>query len=121
MNAQTAFPIESILSVTTGVAFIEEIGDLYEILNYLTGDVLRMRQLSRAGRVCKSAILFQHPRLADVDASHVNEENWAQFVRECKERYGDALPLQPVTDWQSRDPINKIIEQVIADIAAANG
>ena len=112
------------------MAFIEEIGDLYEILNYLTGDDLWTHQLPHAGRVCKPAILFQHPQLADVDASHVNEENWTEFIRECKERYGDTLPLQPLTDWDdaetfemvgvSSNAIDKIIEQVIADIAAAN-
>lgn len=108
------FGLGAVLSVTTGVLFCD-IGDVYEILNFLSGDNLFTHQLLRAQGVCKPHIFQQHPGLEDVDASGVNCENWEAFLSEQKQRFGDVLPLIPLAKWENRDAVDELVEMVGED------
>lgn len=106
------FPIEDVLSVTTGRRLCKKMSGLYAILNHLTGDSLFAHQLPRAIKICAPQIIFQHPDLADVDASHVTKHNWGVFVDEMRRRFGDVLPLAPITNWEPRDPLQEAADMV---------
>lgn len=55
------FGLGAILTVTTDVFLVADIGDIYQLLNYMTGDNLFTHQLPRAAGECKPALLAQHP------------------------------------------------------------
>jgi len=110
------FDLGAVLSVTTGILLCP-IGDVYEILNFLTGDNLFTHQLLRAEESCKPHILQQHPGLKEVDTSGVTEENWEAFLLEQKQRLGDIVPLVPLDEWKSRDAVEELVEMVGEDKA----
>lgn len=64
MTART-FSIGAVLSVTSG-RLLAEIGDVHELLDFMTGDTLMTHQLPRASDEAAPEILRQHPDLADV-------------------------------------------------------
>ena len=47
------FDLGTVLTVTTG-RLLTDIGNLYEILNFMTGDDLMTHQLPRATEACKN-------------------------------------------------------------------
>ncbi len=110
------FDLGTVLSITTGV-LLTNIGNVYEILNYMTGDNLFTHQLPRASRECEPVILRQHPQLAEVDASGVNTTNWREFLDQQIERFGAELEIEPVGIFEHRriDPIQEAIDMVGAD------
>ena len=66
------FPLRTILTVTTGLLLTNRrgpqdngIGDLYEILDWMTGDAAHTHQLPRFADECRPEILKQHPVLDD--------------------------------------------------------
>lgn len=68
------FPLRVVLTVTTGRLLTEGkgprdngIGDLYEILNWITGDSLYTHQLPRAGKACRPWLLKCFPRVGRGD------------------------------------------------------
>jgi len=65
MTATKSFGLGAVLSVTTGV-LLADIGELYDILGWMTGDNLFTHQLPRAGRECLEPLLEQHPDLREV-------------------------------------------------------
>jgi hypothetical protein len=60
-----SFSLGQVLSVTTGTLLCP-IGEVYEILDYLSGEALMTHQLPRVSREAEPWILEQHPALADV-------------------------------------------------------
>src|SRR4051812_25242756 len=62
------FDLGTVLSVTTGrLVAPNGMDDLYDILNFLTGDNLFTHVLPRANRWAAPLLLAQFPRLANVD------------------------------------------------------
>lgn len=114
-----AFSIEQILTVTTGIA-LYDMGGIYEILNFMTGEELSTHQLPRARKASALDLLRQHPQLTDFDASGVNPENAEGFILGIRSRFGMALrieplpsgnyePMHPVEEMQNMKPDGKII------------
>lgn len=62
MNETKEFTIGAVLSATTGILLCP-LGDLYAILNWMTGEDLMVHQLIRAGKRARPALLKQHPFL----------------------------------------------------------
>lgn len=60
------FKLSQVLSITTG-RLLCEMGDVYEILNFITGDNLFTHALPRASRFAEPLILEAHPKLAITD------------------------------------------------------
>ena len=116
MRDKRAFDLGVVLSVTTD-KLLCKMGDVYEILNYLTGADLFTHQLPRAGEACKPHILEQVSALADVDASEVNRENWEAWLNDAKSRYGDLVLLEPISlfGYQRKDPVDEMVEMVGED------
>ena len=108
------FDLGAVLSVTTSILLCSH-GDLYEVLNFMTGDNLFTHQLPRAAKDCQPHILQQHPGLGAIDASDVTRENWEVFLSEQKRRFGDVVPLVPLAEWESIDPVDEMVEMVGED------
>lgn len=106
------FPLRVVLTVTTGRLLTAPkgprdngIGDLYELLNYMTGDNLFTHQLPRAGEACKEPLLQQHPQLRAVNVDAVNGDNWKEWLAEQVAQYGEYLEVTPLVEWTHIDPI----------------
>ena len=89
--------------------------DVYEILNYLTGDSIFTHQIPRVMNAVKPYVLSLHPELKGVGVDVVinSFEDAKTFVDEQKKIYGDILSLTPMskTDGYSYvDPIEEAIE-----------
>lgn len=69
------FPLRVVLSITTG-RLLTDVDDVYEILNWMTGDSLFTHQLPRAGEACKPSLLAQFPELQAVNACLANLDGW---------------------------------------------
>jgi len=87
---------------------------VYDVLNFLTRDNLFSHQLPRAFRECQPWVLRQHPQLAAIDHSAVNEENWKTWLSEQEALFGAALTLEPIPrdDHAVRDPLAELAEMI---------
>jgi hypothetical protein len=137
MSEQTTrqFSLRVILTVTTGRLLTERkgphnngIGDLYEILNHLTGDSLFTHQLGRAGEACKPYLLQLFPELSMVNACLNKLDGWLAVDRsECGEgikmwltelkmmfpEIKDNYDVSPLPEgWTSIDPMIELESRV---------
>lgn len=108
------FDLGAILNITTGILFTS-IDDVYEVLNYLTGDSIFIHQIPRVMDAAKPYVLSLHPELEGVGVGvAINSfEDAKAFVNEQKKIYGNKLSLTPMskTDGYSHvDPIEEAIE-----------
>ena len=109
MSNPRRFELRQILTVTTGVLLCE-IGGLYDLLNYLTGDQLFTHQLPRAAILCKPWIIRQLPELAQITAEGVGRDNWTEFLTQQEELYGAThqLDTMPEELWLHIDPLQEL-------------
>lgn len=103
------FKIEVVLSAVTGKLMCK-MDDIYEILNFLTGDNLFTHQLPRAGKVVRGPVFRQHPFLKDIDVSEVNTENVWDKVAEIKAKHPNEILLMPIENWTHINPIDEAVD-----------
>lgn len=109
------FPLAAVLSITTG-RLLCETGQLYEILNFLTGDNLFTHQLPRAIDECQPVILDRYPSLVGVDLPAVFKGAPAirGWVDEKAKALGfeAGLDLEPIPADQHvhRNPLEELME-----------
>lgn len=119
MSETQTFKTEVVISAFTGRMLTNDIGNIYEILNFLCNDNLFTHQLPRAGRFVKPFILQQHPELKEWDGmdEHINTENWKEYVQRSHDMFGEKLELKPVPDgvWTYKNPIEEAQEMVGKD------
>jgi hypothetical protein len=108
------FKLESALSAVSGVLLCP-IGEVYEVLNHLTGDTLFTHQLPRAGKVCRIPVFKQHPFLKEIDTTDINRDNWPERLLETKEKYPNEVELSPIANWTHIDPETEAIEMMGGD------
>lgn len=110
------FALGTVLSITQD-RLLCDFGEVYSILNYMTGDSLFTHQLPRAMRECRPWLLRQHPQLADVDTSTVNRENWKEQLAAFETIHGAALAVSPIPadDHARKDPVAELVEMVGED------
>jgi hypothetical protein len=111
MSDTKDFSLGAVLSATTGTLLCE-IADLYEILNFLTGESLYTHQLPRAFKVCAPYVLQQHPDLVAVDTASITRENWRRWLATATKQYGKTRTLTPIPAgaYQAQDPIRELID-----------
>lgn len=106
-----SFSLAAVLTVTTG-RLLCDIGQVYDVLGYMTGEPLMTHQLPRASRECEGPILAQHPDLAAIEVPE-----WAndaatveRFLLSLRSSYGESRVLQPLAsdDHTSIDPIEEL-------------
>jgi len=129
------FPLRVILTVLTGRLLTESkgprdngIGDLYEILEFMTGDAPYTHQLGRFSEECKPHLLRQMPlevkavsgSLDSLDRWLLNDcsdgsEGVKMWLTECKMMFPQLQDSYPVTaipaeGHVSRNPLEELAE-----------
>lgn len=104
------FTTGQILSAMHG-RLLCEIGELYEILNWMTGESLMTHQLPRASREAEPSLREQFPDLAALDVYEPEISNEADVVAYLASLPGDSerdvAPLAP-EDHTVIDPLAEI-------------
>lgn len=118
MSTKT-FRLGAVLSVTTGTLLCE-IGDVYAILNHMTGDNLFTHQLPRAMRECRPFLLRQFPSLPHASPEDVGPENWARWLHARIQEHGDSFDVAPIPPQQHDriDPLTELAGMVGPDRVA---
>lgn len=120
MSETKAFPTAAVLSTITG-RLLCDIGGIYEVLNWMTGESVYTHQLPRIGREAEPVILAAHPQLRDAigEAEHVTPENWQEWRDRWLLRYGPeiAVPKMTAAEHKAIDPISEL--QAMAPNATA--
>lgn len=127
------FPLRDVLTVTTGRLLTEPrrkgdngIGNLYELLNWLTGDSLFTHQLGRAGESCKPYLLECFPELKKateaislLDRQLATREpseaisHWLTQLRMIAPDIKDTYEIAPMPDgWTTIDPMIELESMV---------
>ena len=111
---QKEFDLGAILNITTKRLFTS-MEDVYEVLNYLTGDSIYTHQLPRVMPLAKAYVLSLYPELTGVgDTVEINSFDDAKaFIKEQKKVFGNKLPLSPMEKndgYSYVDPIEEAID-----------
>lgn len=127
------FPLRDVLTVTTGRLLTVRkgerdngIGDLYELLNWMTGDSLYTHQLGRASDVCRPYLLSLYPELANAnDALSLLDsalatrdpydaiERWLAQLKMIAPEIKDFYDVPPVPEgWTTIDPLIELESMV---------
>ncbi len=111
---QRDFDLGAILNITTSRLFTN-MDDVYEVLDYLTGDSIYTHQIPRVMDAAQPYVLSLHPELKGVgDNVEINSfEDAKAFVDEQKKIFGEKLSLKPMskTDGYSYvDPMEEVDE-----------
>lgn len=120
MTETKAFPTAVVLSTITG-RLLCDIGGIYEVLSYMTGESVFTHQIPRIGREAEPVILAAHPHLREAvrEAALVNPDNWQEWRDRWIERYGAeiAVPKMTAAEHKAIDPITEL--QAMAPNATA--
>lgn len=109
-RAPRMFGLGAILTVTTDVFLVADIGDIYELLNYMTSDNLFTHQLPRAAGECKPALLAQHPQLADIAVPELPDADaYMTYLANLEKVHGAELAVTPL-EGDAHKRINPLIE-----------
>jgi hypothetical protein len=110
------FPLGEVLSIVTG-KLLCDVGGLYRVLDFLTGEALMTHQLPRAARVCRPFLAQQHPDLAAIDASTVTATNWRDWLACQVRQFGKTRTLRPIPReaWERKDPLEEAVEMMGGD------
>ncbi len=107
-----------VLSVVTG-RLMGDIGGVYEVLNWMTGESLFTHQLPRVSREAAPVILAAIPALQSAvdEAEKVTTANYREWRDTWLTRYGATLAVPKLnTDQHERiDPMSELAEKVHPD------
>lgn len=105
------FSLGQVLSIVTPILCVQDIGELYEILNAMSGDNLATHQLGRVADEVAPYLLDQYPQLALIDADRLagSDKIWQELKR-LQSIYGDYLLIYPMhrEDHDQIDPIDEL-------------
>lgn len=111
MSETKTFPTAAVLSTITG-RLLCDIGGIYEVLNWMTGESVYTHQIPRIGREAEPVILAAHPHLREAvrEAEEVTPENWQEWRDRWVERYGPeiAVPKMSAAEHKAIDPITEL-------------
>lgn len=110
---QKEFDLGAILNITTKRLFTS-MEDVYEVLNYLTGDSICSHQIPRVMPIAKTYILSLHPELTGVgDTVEINSFDDAKaFINKQKKVFGNKLLLSPMGKTDGYSYVDSIEEAV---------
>ena len=110
---EQTFDLGTVLSITTG-KLLADLGNVYEILNWMTGDELFTHQLPRASKECAPYLLEKFPVLSTVDTSLVTPKIWETWLSDQKAIYGNEFHVPPIPNkaHEVRNPITELCEIV---------
>lgn len=109
------FPTEKVISAIAGT-LICEMGGVYEVLNWMSGDSLFTHQLPRVSREARAAMLAHVPSFSRIvdEAEQVNSDNWKEWRDRWVDRYGPTMAVPKMNSDQHEriDPISELAEKV---------
>ena len=112
------FPIHAVLSTVTG-RLMGDIGGVYEVLSWMTGESVFTHQLPRISREAQPVIVAAHPSLQQAidEAEQVNRDNSLEWLATWTQRYGEtlAVPKFNHTQHERIDPMSELAEKVPPD------
>jgi hypothetical protein len=112
------FPTCDVLSTITG-RLMGDIGGIYEVLNYMTGESVFTHQLPRIGREATPVVVAAHPQLQQAidEAGQVNTDNWKQWRQTWEDRYGPTIAVPKFTEatHERIDPLSEAAEHFRPD------
>lgn len=112
------FPTRDVLSTITG-RLMGDIGGVYQVLNWMTGESVYTHQLPRISREAVPVILAHTPELAGAieEAEDVTPENYLQYRDSWEKRYGATLsvPKMTIAEHERIDPLSELAEKVSPD------
>ncbi|ESY79658.1 hypothetical protein X739_00845 [Mesorhizobium sp. LNHC220B00] len=118
MTQTKEFPTRDVLSTIAGV-LISEIGGVYEVLNWMTGESVYTHQIPRISREATPVVLKMHPQLEPTiaEAEHVTPDNYLEWRTTWEERYGltIAVPKMTIAEHERIDPISELAEKMHPD------
>lgn len=120
MNAipTKSFPVADVLSTITG-RLMADIGGVYTVLSWMTGESIYTHQLPRIRREAQAAMVAFRPDLARAieEAAQVNRENWRDWLATWRARYGDTIDVIKLNaDQHERiDPMAELAATVPPD------
>jgi phage host-nuclease inhibitor protein Gam len=99
-----------IISAGTGLLCCD-LGRLYEVMNFLTGDNLFTHQLTRAFHVCEPWVKQQHPWLLELNTEDCTRENWQTWLAAAEDKFGRHHELFPLPGgaWEHCHPLDEPI------------
>jgi hypothetical protein len=107
-----------VMSTVTGI-LVSNIGGVYEVLNWMTGESVFTHQLPRIGREARPVLVAAYPLLQQAidEAEQVNGENYKEWLQTWEDRYGPmiAVPKFDADSHESIDPLSELAEKVHPD------
>lgn len=110
------FTTGEVISAGTGMLCCP-IGDVYKILNFLTGDNLFTHQLPRAFKACHKHVQEQCPWVKELNKDDCTTETWQEWLADAVAKYGESHELQPLPSGTCNhiDPIKEAVDIMGAD------
>lgn len=112
------FSTRDVLSTVTG-RLMGDMGGIYEVLNWMTGESVFTHQIPRISREAVPVILAMHPALQQAidESEQVTQENYATWRETWEDRYGPAIaiPKFNADTHESIDPMSELAEMVHPD------
>ena len=107
-----------VMSTVTGI-LVGNIGGVYEVLNWMTGESVFTHQLPRISREARPVLVAAHPLLQQAidEAEQVNGENYKEWLQTWEDRYRStiAVPKFDAGSHESIDPMSELAEKVHPD------
>jgi len=107
-----------VLSTVTG-RLIGNIGGVYEVLNWMTGESVFTHQLPRIADEARPVLVAAHPALQQAidEAEQVTTENWKEWRQTWEDRYGPmiAVPKFGADAHERIDPMSELAEKFHPD------
>lgn len=112
------FRTEDVIGAITGV-LLRDIGAIYEVLTFMSGESVYTHQLPRVGREALPVVLAAHPELEPVvdEVKQVDRTNYRTWVATWVERYGPTItvPLMNEDAHERIDPLSELAEMIHPD------
>lgn len=112
------FPTQDVLSTITG-RLMGDIGGVYLVLNWMTGESVYTHQIPRIGREAQAFMVAHDPRLVEAvaEAEQVNRTNYLEWRDRWIERYGPTISVPKFSnaDHEAIDPMSELAEKVHPD------
>ena len=108
------FDLGTVLSITSE-RLLTNIGNVYNILNFMTGDNLYTHQLPRASEQCAPSILALYPELIILGRKAANEvhvDNWEVWLANAIENHGNEFEIEKLLSYTPREPFSELIEMM---------
>lgn len=118
MTETKEFQTRDVLSTITG-RLMGDIGGVYEVLNWMTGESVFTHQIPRISREAVPVVLAVHPLMQKAidEAEHVTPENFLAWRNLWEDRYGPtiAVPRLTAETHERIDPLSELSEMVHPD------